>query len=114
MRKTEGNYNNELGLPLTILSLEEDTEFAILEMGMSGFGEISFLSKLAKPHFAVITNIGEAHMQDLGSRAGIAKAKFEIIDGLQEGGKLFYDGDEPLLQGLVESANCCSSCFVWL
>jgi len=101
VRKTEGNYNNELGLPLTILSLEEDTEFAILEMGMSGFGEISFLSKLAKPHFAVITNIGEAHMQDLGSRAGIAKAKFEIIDGLQEGGKLFYDGDEPLLQGLV-------------
>ena len=102
VRKTEGNYNNELGLPLTILSLEEDTEFAILEMGMSGFGEISFLSKLAKPHFAVITNIGEAHMQDLGSRAGIAKAKFEIIDGLQEGGKLFYDGDEPLLQGLVD------------
>ncbi|MBO0588996.1 UDP-N-acetylmuramoyl-tripeptide--D-alanyl-D-alanine ligase [Sporosarcina sp. E16_8] len=102
VRKTEGNYNNELGLPLTILSLEEDTEFAILEMGMSGFGEISFLSKLAKPHFAVITNIGEAHMQDLGSRAGIAKAKFEIIDGLQEGGKLFYDGDEPLLKGLVD------------
>lgn len=102
VRKTEGNYNNELGLPLTILSLEEDTEFAILEMGMSGFGEISFLSKLAQPHFAVITNIGEAHMQDLGSRAGIAKAKFEIIDGLQEGGKLFYDGDEPLLQGLVD------------
>jgi len=101
VRKTEGNYNNELGLPLTILSLEADTEFAILEMGMSGFGEISFLSKLAKPHFAVITNIGEAHMQDLGSRAGIAKAKFEIIDGLQEGGKLFYDGDEPLLKGLV-------------
>ncbi len=101
VRKTEGNYNNELGLPLTILSLEEDTEFAILEMGMSGFGEISFLSKLAKPHFAVITNIGEAHMQDLGSRAGIAKAKFEIIDGLQEGGKLFYDGDESLLQELV-------------
>ena len=101
VQKTEGNYNNELGLPLTILSLEEDTEFAILEMGMSGFGEISFLSKLAKPHFAVITNIGEAHMQDLGSRAGIAKAKFEIIDGLQEGGKLFYDGDEPLLRELI-------------
>ncbi|MER2088326.1 MAG: UDP-N-acetylmuramoyl-tripeptide--D-alanyl-D-alanine ligase [Sporosarcina sp.] len=102
VQKTEGNYNNELGLPLTILSLEEDTEFAILEMGMSGFGEISFLSKLAKPHFTVITNIGEAHMQDLGSRAGIAKAKFEIIDGLQVGGKLFYDGDEPLLQELVD------------
>lgn len=101
VRKTEGNFNNELGLPLTILSLDEDTDIAVLEMGMSGFGEISFLSTLAKPHFAIITNIGEAHMQDLGSRAGIAKAKFEIIDGLQQGGKLFFDGDEPLLQELV-------------
>ena len=68
-----------LGLPLTIFSLEEDTEFAVLEMGMSAFGEIEFLSNLAKPTFAVITNIGEAHMQDLGSREGITKAKFEII-----------------------------------
>ena len=102
VRKTEGNFNNELGLPLTILSLEEETEIAVLEMGMSGFGEISFLSKLAKPHYVVITNIGEAHMLDLGSREGIAKAKFEIIDGLMAGGKLFYDGDEPLLQQLVD------------
>lgn len=101
VRKTEGNFNNELGMPLTILSLDENTEYAVLEMGMSGFGEISFLSKLAKPDYAIITNIGEAHMQDLGSREGIAKAKFEIIDGLAPGGKLFYDGDEPLLQSLV-------------
>ncbi|KXH80942.1 UDP-N-acetylmuramoyl-tripeptide--D-alanyl-D-alanine ligase [Sporosarcina sp. HYO08] len=105
VRKTEGNFNNELGLPLTLLSLEEDTEVAVLEMGMSGFGEISFLSKLARPHYVVITNIGEAHMQDLGSREGIAKAKFEIIDGLQEGGKLFYDGDETLLQQLVAQSD---------
>ncbi|MDN4606336.1 UDP-N-acetylmuramoyl-tripeptide--D-alanyl-D-alanine ligase [Sporosarcina highlanderae] len=103
VKKTEGNFNNQLGLPLTILSLEEDTDIAVLEMGMSGFGEISFLSELAKPHYAVISNIGEAHMQDLGSREGIAKAKFEIIDGLQEDGKLFFDGDEPLLQTLVKS-----------
>lgn len=102
VRKTEGNFNNELGMPLTILSLDEDTEFAVLEMGMSGYGEISFLSKLAKPDYVIITNIGEAHMQDLGSREGIAKAKFEIIDGLALEGKLFYDGDEPLLQSLVE------------
>ncbi|WP_252504534.1 UDP-N-acetylmuramoyl-tripeptide--D-alanyl-D-alanine ligase [Sporosarcina sp. Marseille-Q4943] len=101
VQKTEGNFNNQLGLPLTILSLEEDAEVAVLEMGMSGFNEISFLSYLAKPHYAVITNIGEAHMQDLGSREGIAKAKFEIIDGLQEDGTLFYDGDEPLLNALV-------------
>lgn len=103
VKKTEGNFNNELGLPLTILSLDEDTEFAVLEMGMSSFGEIEFLSNLAKPKYAVITNIGEAHMQDLGSREGIAKAKFEIIAGLQEQGQLFFDGDEPLLSPFVES-----------
>ncbi|PIC79472.1 UDP-N-acetylmuramoylalanyl-D-glutamate--2,6-diaminopimelate ligase [Sporosarcina sp. P18a] len=101
VKKTEGNFNNELGLPLTLLSVEDDTEVAILEMGMSDFGEISFLSTLAQPQFTVITNIGEAHMQDLGSREGIAKAKFEIIDGLVSGGMLLYDGDEPLLKELV-------------
>ena len=106
VRKTEGNLNNELGLPLTILSLDKDTEFAVLEMGMSGFGEISFLSKLAKPHYVVITNIGEAHMHDLGSREGIAKAKLEIIDGLADGGKLFYDGDEALLEALIDNCRC--------
>ena len=108
VRKTEGNFNNELGLPLTILSLDAETEFAVLEMGMSGFGEISFLSKLAKPDYAIITNIGEAHMQDLGSREGIAKAKFEIIDGLAENGKLFFDGDESLLQALTEKETAIS------
>ena len=104
VQKTEGNFNNELGLPLTILNLDEDVEVAVLEMGMSGFGEISFLSKMAKPRFTVITNIGEAHMEALGSREGIARAKFEIIDGLQDG-VLFYDGDEPLLQPLVEQTD---------
>ncbi|WP_432353187.1 UDP-N-acetylmuramoyl-tripeptide--D-alanyl-D-alanine ligase [Sporosarcina sp. A2] len=101
VRKTEGNFNNELGMPLTILSLEEETEVAVLEMGMSAFGEIAFLSELAKPDIAIITNIGEAHMQDLGSREGIAKAKFEIIQGLSSEGEFYYDGDEPLLTSLV-------------
>jgi len=101
VQKTIGNFNNELGLPITVLQLDEDTDVAVLEMGMSGFGEIEFLTKLARPHMTVITNIGEAHMQDLGSRAGIAKAKFEIIQGMQPDGVLFYDGDEPLLQELV-------------
>ncbi|WP_336635527.1 UDP-N-acetylmuramoyl-tripeptide--D-alanyl-D-alanine ligase [Lysinibacillus fusiformis] len=101
VQKTIGNFNNQLGLPITILQLDEDTEVAVLEMGMSGFGEIEFLTKLAQPHMTVITNIGEAHMQDLGSRAGIAQAKFEIIQGMQPDGLLFYDGDEPLLHQLV-------------
>lgn len=101
VQKTIGNFNNQLGLPITILQLDEDTEISVLEMGMSGFGEIEFLTKLARPHYAIITNIGEAHMQDLGSREGIAQAKFEIVQGLADDGVLFFDGDEPLLQNLV-------------
>ena len=62
--------------------------------------KLSSLSNLAKPHHVAITNIGEAHMQDLGSREGIAKAKFEIVAGLQDNGCLFYDGDEPLLRAI--------------
>ncbi|WP_332646342.1 UDP-N-acetylmuramoyl-tripeptide--D-alanyl-D-alanine ligase [Lysinibacillus sp. 54212] len=101
VQKTIGNFNNQLGLPITILQLDEDTEISVLEMGMSGFGEIELLTRIARPHLAVITNIGEAHMQDLGSREGIAQAKFEITKGLLEEGVLFYDGDEPLLRNLV-------------
>lgn len=100
VKKTQGNYNNEIGLPLTICQLDEDTEISILEMGMSGFGEIEFLSRLAEPSIAAITNIGESHMRDLGSREGIAKAKFEITAGLN--GPLLFDGDEPLLKTLVD------------
>lgn len=95
--KTAGNYNNHIGLPLTILAMPEDCEVAILEMGMNNFGEISFLSRLAQPDIAIITNIGESHIEQLGSREGIAKAKLEIIDGLKTSGVLIIDGDEPLL-----------------
>lgn len=102
VQKTEGNYNNHIGLPLTVLSLAEDTEIAVLEMGMSSKGEIDFLSRLACPHAAIITNIGESHLQDLGSREGIAEAKLEIINGLQENGLIVYLGDEPLLQKALQ------------
>lgn len=96
--KTEGNLNNHIGLPLTLLKMDEDTEVAVLEMGMSGFGEIELLTKIAQPDVAIITNIGDAHLLQLGSRAGIAKAKLEIALGLGEGGVLLYNGDEPLLE----------------
>jgi UDP-N-acetylmuramoyl-tripeptide--D-alanyl-D-alanine ligase len=97
VQKTEGNYNNHIGLPLTVLGLDEDTEIAVLEMGMSGRGEIEFLTKLASPDAVVITNIGESHLLDLGSREGIAEAKLEILQGLKEGGLAVLHGDEPLL-----------------
>ena len=105
VKKTEGNYNNHLGMPLTILALDEDTEIAVLEMGMSGKGEIEFLTKLARPNVAIITNIGEAHLQDLGSREAIAEAKLEIVQGLQDDGLLIYMGDETILKDGLASAN---------
>ncbi len=104
VQKTEGNYNSHIGLPLTILGLKEETEIAVLEMGMSGFGEIEELSLIAQPDAAVITNIGESHLQELGSREGIAKAKLEIVLGLKENGLFVYFGDEPLLQNAVSQS----------
>lgn len=107
--KTEGNLNNHIGLPLTVLQMEDDTEIAVLEMGMSGFGEISSLSQLARPEVAVITNIGEAHLLQLGTRHNIAKAKLEILDGLTPGGVFIYPGEEPLIETLL--AECTESAF---
>jgi UDP-N-acetylmuramoyl-tripeptide--D-alanyl-D-alanine ligase len=96
--KTQGNFNNHIGLPLTLLSLPEDVDVAVVEMGMSSRGEIELLTKMARPDVAVITNIGEAHLLQLGSREEIAKAKLEIVHGLREGGLLIVNGDEPLIQ----------------
>ncbi|WP_339201241.1 UDP-N-acetylmuramoyl-tripeptide--D-alanyl-D-alanine ligase [Peribacillus sp. FSL P2-0133] len=102
VHKTIGNFNNHLGLPLTVLSMEEDTEAAVLEMGMSSRGEIEFLSKMTKPDVAIITNIGESHLLDLGSREEIANAKLEIVEGLAKDGTLIYHGDEPLLRNRIK------------
>jgi UDP-N-acetylmuramoyl-tripeptide--D-alanyl-D-alanine ligase len=98
VQKTEGNFNNHLGLPLTLLRLSEDTEVAVLEMGMSSKGEIEFLTEMGRPDAVIITNIGESHLLDLGSREAIADAKLEIIHGLRENGLIIFNGDEPLLQ----------------
>ncbi|MDC3416482.1 UDP-N-acetylmuramoyl-tripeptide--D-alanyl-D-alanine ligase [Aquibacillus salsiterrae] len=103
--RTEGNYNNHIGLPLTILSMARDTEVLVVEMGMNHFGEIELLSKIANPNFAVITNIGESHIEFLGSREGIAQAKTEIVAGLDQKGTLYIDGDERLLEGLHSNDN---------
>lgn len=94
---TQGNLNNEIGMPLTVFRMDESTEAAVLEMGMSAFGEISRMTAQAKPDVAVITNIGVAHIEFLGSREGICKAKLEILEGLREGGTAVLCGDEPLL-----------------
>ena len=83
--KTEGNLNNHIGLPLTILGLK-DHNALVVEMGMNNLGEISVLSKIAKPNVAIITNVGTAHIGNLGSRENIRKAKLEILDGMEDGG----------------------------
>ena len=93
--KTEGNNNNNIGLPLTILRLQ-DEKIAVIEMGMNHLGEISYLSKIAKPDIAVITNVGTAHIGNLGSRENILKAKLEILDGMKNK-RLIINNDNDLL-----------------
>lgn len=95
--RTEGNRNSVIGMPLTMLATPESTAYAVLEMGMSGFGEIESMSLAAHPDIAVITNIGSSHLEFLGTRENIAKAKLEIRAGLAEDGGLLLNGDEPLL-----------------
>ena len=94
---TEGNFNNHIGLPLTILGMPRHTEILVLEMGMNNYNEINRLTDIARPDYAIITNIGESHIEFLGSRAGIAQAKLEIIHGMDQQGVLIIDGDDPLL-----------------
>lgn len=98
--KTQGNFNNEIGLPLTLLNLEARHQAAVIEMGMSGFGEISRLTAAAQPEVAIITNIGVSHIEKLGSQEGILTAKLEILEGLKKGGLVVLNGDDPLLKAL--------------
>lgn len=98
--KTEGNFNNALGLPLTLLGIKGEHKAAVIEMGMSAKGEISFLTKLTRPDIGVITVIGSSHIEHLGSREGIRDAKLEIRDGMSENGILVLNGDEVLLSNI--------------
>lgn len=100
VHKTQGNFNNEIGLPLTLFQLEKNHEAAVIEMGMNHFGEIHRLTCTACPDIAVITNVGTSHIENLGSREGILKAKLEILDGLNPQGLLVINGDNDLLGSL--------------
>lgn len=98
--KTMGNLNNEIGLPQTLLQLNREHEAAVVEMGMSGPGEIRELTLLARPDLAVITNVGVSHIEHLGSRENIRKAKWEITEGLHPGATVLLNGDNDMLQNL--------------
>ncbi len=102
VQKTQRNFNNEIGLPMTLLSLDEDCEIAVLEMGTENFGDISFLTNIAKPDMALITNIGDAHLMTLKSRSNIAKAKLEILEGLPQDGIFFFNGDDFTLDNITK------------
>ncbi len=101
VHKTEGNYNSNIGMPLSMLSMQNDTEVSVLEMGMSNRGEIEYLSRIAEPDIAIITNIGSSHMEHLGSRENICHAKMEITKGLKAGGTLLLNGDDPMLRAYI-------------
>lgn len=100
--KTEGNFNNEVGLPLTILRIRDEHKVAVVEMGINHFGEMHRLSEIAKPDICVITNIGQCHLEFLGSREGILKAKSEIFDFMNPEGYVCVNGDDDMLSTIKE------------
>jgi len=98
--KTPVNHNNDIGMPMSVLAMEDDTQVAVLEMGMNHFREIAYLTSIAKPDIAVIINIGTMHIEHLGSMEGILQAKLEIREGMPAGGKMILNGDDSLLWNL--------------
>ncbi|EKC80438.1 UDP-N-acetylmuramoylalanyl-D-glutamyl-2, 6-diaminopimelate--D-alanyl- D-alanine ligase, partial [human gut metagenome] len=95
--KTQGNLNNELGVPLTLLSMPEDTEAAVIEMGISDFGEMTRLSEMVQPTICVLTIIGECHLENLGDRDGVLKAKTEMFKNARENADFILNGDDDKL-----------------
>ncbi|WP_279139561.1 UDP-N-acetylmuramoyl-tripeptide--D-alanyl-D-alanine ligase [Faecalicoccus pleomorphus] len=108
-QKTQGNRNNEIGLPLTVLDFDADIEVAILEMGMENKGEIEFLCSIAPPDISVITTIGSAHMENLGGKKQIAQAKLEILENLKPNGLFLYDKTSPEIDECLQDMQIDSS-----
>ncbi|MDY3052851.1 MAG: UDP-N-acetylmuramoyl-tripeptide--D-alanyl-D-alanine ligase [Ndongobacter sp.] len=102
-KKTIGNLNNQIGVPRTLVDLDEDTEIGVLELGMDHFGEIARLAELSKPDIGVITNVGDVHLEFLGTRENVAQAKLEILEQMDESGIFLYNGDDPVLRRAVEA-----------
>ena len=103
VHSTSGNYNNEIGLPLTILGLEEHHEILVVEMGMRGLGQIRYLTTICPPNVGVLTNIGPVHLELLGSMGNIAKAKGELLEALGQEGTAVLNGDDPSVRGQARS-----------
>ncbi len=115
--KTQGNLNNDIGMPMTLFNIDETTEAAVIEMGMNHKGEISTLTAVSRPTASIITNIGVSHIENLGSRENIFLAKLEILEGMKKGSSLIINGDNDLLSTVknddyriikfgIENENC--------
>ncbi|MDO5100045.1 MAG: UDP-N-acetylmuramoyl-tripeptide--D-alanyl-D-alanine ligase [Eubacteriales bacterium] len=100
--KTEGNLNNEIGVPLTLLSFPPDIAYGVVEMGISDFGEMELLSRIARPDICVLTNIGDCHLEALGDREGVKRAKTEMFLHMQPQGRVYLNGDDPLLAAITQ------------
>ena len=101
--KTVGNYNTEIGVPFTLLSLDEDCQAAVIEMGMERKGEIDFLTDLVQPDIAVLTSVSPVHIDNFPSLEDIAKAKLEIVKGIKDGGLFIYFGDDSLIEETIKN-----------
>ncbi|MFM1524203.1 UDP-N-acetylmuramoyl-tripeptide--D-alanyl-D-alanine ligase [Helcococcus bovis] len=105
VKKTIGNLNNHIGVPRTLLRFNKHTDVGVVEMGTDGFGQIEVLSNMAKPDIAIITNIGDSHLEQLKTKENIAEEKLHIIDGLKEDGIFIYNNDDDILREKVKSIN---------
>lgn len=108
--KTPVNHNNDIGMPMAILAMPEDTQVAVLEMGMNHFREMAYLSSIAQPDIAVIINIGTMHIEHLGSQEGILQAKLEILEGMRSDANVVLNGDDRLLWKVHQMRRPCT-CF---
>lgn len=109
--KTEGNFNNEIGLPLTLLKITATTEAAVVEMGMRGLGQIKQLADIALPTIGIVTNVGQSHIELLGTQENIARAKSELIQALPEDGVAILNGDDELVCSLCNQTKARVVCF---
>lgn len=101
VEKTPANLNNEIGLSKTILDLDSDCEICVLEMGTDHMGDISLLTRIAQPDFALLLNVGDSHLETLGSKENIARAKLEILEGLKPNGFFLYNGDDIIIKRVL-------------
>lgn len=104
-QKTLGNYNNELGVPLTVLSLDEDCEVAVIEMGLEKKGDLLFLKDMVKPNIGILTNVGPIHIENFNCVEEIADAKLEIVDCISDNGLFIYNGDDELIKNAIKKIN---------